>query len=145
MKAPGTPLDNAGSQLVRNTLTLYARYAELMALREKALNDGNLKGLEALDEELRVIQDQVGLPPDAASSQRGDPQSDSMRSEAVESLQRAQATHARIQARLASLREEAGADIRHLARDGSQARRYLEASTSAEEGDDDTPHFDVTF
>ena len=144
MKAPRTSLDNAGNQLVRKTVTLYARYAELMAMQEAALDDGNLEGFEALDEELRAVQDQIGLPPDAASSLGADPQSDSMRSEAMESLRTAQATHARIQARLASLREEAGTEIRHLARDGSQARRYLEASTSSEE-DDDTPHFDVTF
>ena len=145
MNAPGAPLDSAGDQLVRKTVTLYARYAELMAMQEAALDDGNLEGFEAFDEELRAIQDQIGLPQDAASSPRDDPESDSMRSEAMESLRKAQATHARIQARLASLREEAGTGVRDLVRDGSQARRYLEASTSSEEDDDDTPHFDVTF
>lgn len=138
---PGAPLDKAGIQLARKTLTLYARYAELMAMQETALDDGNLQRFETLDEELSAVQDQLGIPPDAASSLAGDPQTDSMRSEAMESLREAQATHARIQTRLATLREETGTEIRHLVRDGSQARRYLEASASSE--GEDTPHFDV--
>lgn len=138
---PVAPLDKAGIQLARKTLTLYARYAELMVMQETALDDGNLERFEALDDELSAVQNQLGLPPDGASSLVGDPQSDSMRSEAMESLREAQATHARIQTRLATLKEETGTEIRHLARDGSQARRYLEASTSSE--GEDTPHFDV--
>ena len=136
--------DKAGSQLARKTLGLYARYAELVDMQETALVDGDLESFEALDEELRAVQQQIGLPPDVSSSPMGDPQPDSMRSEAIQVLRKAQATHARIQRRLASLREETGTEIRHLVRDGSRARRYLEAAPSGEEGDD-VPHIDVTL
>ncbi len=144
MTPPPPPIDNAGGELVRKTLALYARYAELMALQEATLDDADLESFEAFDEELRAIQEQIGLPPTAANGPRDDPQLDAMRAEAMESLRAAQATHARIQSRLETLREETGTEIRHMARDGSPARRYLEASTSDEE-DLDTPHFDVTF
>ena len=144
MTNPGAPLDKAGIRLARETLALYARYAELMAMQEAALDDGTLQLFEALDEEVSAVQDQLGLPPDAANNLMGNFQSESMRSEAIESLREAQATHTRIRARLAALREEAGTEVRHVVRDGSQARRYLEASPSDEE-EEDTPHFDVTL
>lgn len=140
---PGTPLDRAGSRLARETLKLYVRYAELTTLQEEALDNGDLESLGALDEELRAVQDQIGSPRDVANGLRGDAQADSMRSKATESLRKAQATHARIQARLASLKEEEGNDIRRLVRGSSQARRYLEAATSDEDGD--TTHIDVTL
>ncbi len=143
MKAPLSPLDNAGNRLARERLTLYTRYAELTALQEATLDDGDLKAFEAFDEELRSVQQQIGLPPDTPSTPAGDPQSDPMHSDAIESLRKAQATHARIQERLASLRDEAGSELRQLGQGGSQARRYLEASTPDEE--EDTPHFDVTL
>ena len=140
--APRSPLEKAGDRLARDTLSLYARYAELMAMQETALDEGDLQSFEAFDEELRSVQQQIGLPPDTPSTPAGDPQSDPMHSDVIESLRKAQATHARIQERLVSLREEAGSELRQLVRGGSQARRYLEASTSSEE-EEDTPHFDV--
>ncbi len=141
--APESPLEKAGDRLARDTLSLYARYAELMAMQETALDEGDLQRFEAFDKELRSVQQQIGLPPDTPSTPAGDPQSDPMNSDAIESLRKAQATHARIQERLASLKDETGSELRQLVRGGSQARRYLEASTSSEK--EDTPHFDVTL
>lgn len=145
MRAPEPRPERAGDRLARDTVSLYARYAELMAMQEKALDEGDLQSFEGMVGELSAVQQEIGLPPDAASALAGDPQSDPMRSDAIELLREAQATHARIQARLTSLREEAGSELRQLARGGSQARRYLEASTSSEDEGEDTPHFDVTL
>ncbi len=142
--APESGLDKAGNRLARDTLSRYARYAELIAQQETALDDGDLQTFEALDEELKALQQQIGLPPDEAERLGSDPLSDPS-SDAIESLRTAQATHARIQSRLASLKDEAGTELRQLARGGSQGRRYLEASTSIEDEDEDTPHIDVTL
>ena len=140
---PEDRLDKAGSRLAVDTLNLYARYAELMAMQEKALDDGDLKGFESLDQELRDVQHRIGLPASTADGLPGGSQPEPMPSGALESLRKAQATHARIQDRLVALREETGSELRQLVRGSSQARRYLEASTSSET--DDTPHFDVTL
>ena len=141
--APESRLDKAGNRLARDTLSRYVRYAELIAKQETALDEGDLETFEALDEELKGLQQQIGLPPDEASGPANEPRPDPIHSDAIEVLRKAQATHARIQARLASLRGETGTELRQLARGGSQARRYLEASTSSES--EDTPHIDVTL
>ena len=142
MTASGTPIDDAGHQLVREMVHLYSRYAELIAKQEAALDDGELQEFQAFDDELRTVQQAIGLSPEASSRARNDPRLEALRAEATESLREAQATHSRIQAKLASLREASRTEIRQMARDSSPARRYMEASASFERGDD--THFDET-
>jgi hypothetical protein len=130
----------AGSELARERLAAYARFAELVSAQESALQAGDMdrfRTLTAAAEELRSACD-LALPD--AWGQRLADGSRTFHESAGEILSAALATSERIQTRLLSLQRETGVEIRRMSAERARGRAYLEGSgTSASPG----VHLDV--
>lgn len=117
--------EKAGAALARRRLAGYARYAELLAEQERALDEGALERFEQLAAEALALQREVGAGIAEALPAAAPEHSAGYVIEAREILATAMERSQRVHARLAALRGATAGQIRHLATTRPQARTYL--------------------
>lgn len=139
----------AGDDQARRRLSLYARFAELVAAQERALEDEDLGRFKALSVELDWLRRAVGdlAPPAGATPEASGPGADrpapaahADENAAREVLEEALAATRRIESRLAGMKRSGAAEIRGLERRASHVRSYFRTA-----GDDaGTSRLDLT-
>jgi len=132
VNGPPEYLGKAGSVLARERLSQYARYAELVARQEAALDEEDLVRFEDLAHEIAELQSAIGTasPGAAFRAAAGGLESDEA-TQAIVVLEKTIARSEQIRQRLTSMRQASAGEIRTVMRRRPQARRYVTESARA--------------
>lgn len=146
MSVPARRIVSAGNELARERLAAYARYAELVAQQERALEREDLEAFRSLAASIEELQAEIGQDGGVLHDLGDDTElgAESFVGRVSEIVRSTLARNERIQARLGMLRRRVGASGHRAPVPLEPAARY--AGTSAGDSPADAgPHLDVTF
>ena len=126
MSMPAHAVVSAGGALARKRLAGYARYAELVAEQEAALEADDLGRFEELQAAVSELQAGLGLTASlSVGADDAGVDNEAFVQRAIQILRSTLERNERIQARLRLMRNETGNDIRNLSEGRHGARTYL--------------------
>jgi hypothetical protein len=144
MSAVARRVVRAGSELARERLAAYARYAGLVAEQERALEDEDLERFQTLSTTIRELQEGVDGAEGALHHLDEDPElgTATFVERVSEILRSTLARNERIQTRLGILRRKVAGEVRRVGEGRHRSRLYMEDGTAGSPGER-VPSLDV--